>query len=287
MHMPKTSKSIIEQPHYNQYQSVIQHTHTQTQKQKNTLQDFQRVPPKMFLYTLTSAAFLQAIIKEHTKSAPDQSKPTHLTWVARWEQCDGRQHDGWINMSFWFWWVQLTIGGQQNLVNYGNVLSFVPIANWWVHSDSINPVSLKAIAAKYLEKHKAKQGVYVERMLTHHFAAVWIIKKNHQLKCSFPPKICEVGCRYSLLCLLKHLPTGLLAVPRLQVWALPNRLRACRGPIKNHQNLRICSIKHLWDSNRVLWGNNIVAYPQAISGSAHSHPCNPMSQSCAPCAPWL
>lgn len=188
----------------------------------------------MFLYTLTSAAFLQAIIKEHTKSAPDQSKPTHQTWAARWERCDGRQHDGWINMSFWFWWVQLTIGGQQNLVNYGNVLSFVSIANWWVHSDSINPVSPKAIAGKYLEKHKAKQGVYVERMLTHHFAAVWIIKNNHQFKCSLPPKICEVGWgRYSLLCLLKHLPTGLMAVPRLQVWALPNRLRACRGPIKN------------------------------------------------------
>ena len=36
-------------------------------------------------------------------------------------------------------------------------------------------------------------------MLTHHFATVWIIKKNHQLKFSLPPKICEVGCRYSLL----------------------------------------------------------------------------------------
>ena len=96
--------------------SISNPTHTDPET-KNTLQDFQRVPPKMFLYTLTSAAFLQAIIKEHTKSAPDQSKPTHQTWAARWEQCDGRQHDGWINMSFWFWWVQLTIVGQQNLVN--------------------------------------------------------------------------------------------------------------------------------------------------------------------------
>lgn len=216
----------------------------------------------MFLYTLTSAAFLQAIIKEHTKSAPDQSKPTHQTWAARWEQCDGRQHDGWINMSFWFWWVQLTIVGQQNPVNYGNVLSFVSIANWWVHSDSINPVSLKAIAVKYLEKHKAKQGVYIERMLTHHFAAVWIIKKNHQLKCSLPPKICEVGWgRYSLL--------GYACWSTCQLGCWPSqdsKYEHCQidwepvgGPIKNHQNLRICSYKHLWDSNRVLWGNNIVA----------------------------
>lgn len=44
MHMPKTSKNIIEQPHYNQYQSVIQHTHRP--RNKKHASRLSKGPPK-------------------------------------------------------------------------------------------------------------------------------------------------------------------------------------------------------------------------------------------------